>query len=199
MKKFSFVLSFVLLFLVTFANDSEAAASVHTVKKGDTLYKISRQYNVSVSSIKSINQLKSDLIKPNQKIKLTGAKTTAAAKKTNAVKKTTATKKTPSRSDSDTVVREFMVSASAYTASCKGCSGITSTGINLKKNPGLKVIAVDPSVIKIGTKVYVEGYGYAIAGDTGGAIRGNKIDVFIPNKSDALKWGRKTVKIKILK
>jgi len=199
LKKFSFVLSFVLLFLVTFANDSEAAASVHTVKKGDTLYKISRQYNVSVSSIKSINQLKSDLIKPNQKIKLTGAKTTAAAKKTNAVKKTTATKKTPSRSDSDTVVREFMVSASAYTASCKGCSGITSTGINLKKNPGLKVIAVDPSVIKIGTKVYVEGYGYAIAGDTGGAIRGNKIDVFIPNKSDALKWGRKTVKIKILK
>jgi 3D (Asp-Asp-Asp) domain-containing protein len=92
-----------------------------------------------------------------------------------------------------------MVSASAYTASCKGCSGVTSTGINLKKNPGLKVIAVDPSVIKIGTKVYVEGYGYAIAGDTGGAIRGNKIDVFIPNKSDALKWGRKTVKIKILK
>lgn len=199
MKKFSFVLSFVLLFLVTFANDSEAAASVHTVKKGDTLYKISRQYNVSVSSIKSINQLKSDLIKPNQKIKLTGAKTTVAAKKNTAVKKTTTAKKTPSRSNSDTVVREFMVTASAYTASCKGCSGVTSTGINLKKNPGLKVIAVDPSVIKIGTKVYVEGYGYAIAGDTGGAIRGNKIDVFIPNKSDALKWGRKTVKIKILK
>jgi len=197
LKKFSFVLSFVLLFLVTFANDSEAAASVHTVKKGDTLYKISRQYNVSVSSIKSINQLKTDLIKPNQKIKLTGAKTTAAAKKTTTVKKTA--KKTPSRSNSDTVVREFMVSASAYTASCKGCSGVTSTGINLKNNPGLKVIAVDPSVIKIGTKVYVEGYGYAIAGDTGGAIRGNKIDVFIPNKSDALKWGRKTVKIKILK
>jgi 3D (Asp-Asp-Asp) domain-containing protein len=199
LKKFSFVLSFVLLFLVTFANDSEAAVSVHTLKKGDTLYKISRQYNVSVSSIKSINHLKSDLIKPKQKIKLTGAKTTAVAKKTTSVKKTTTTKKTPSRSDSDTVVREFMVSASAYTASCKGCSGITSTGINLKKNPNLKVIAVDPSVIKIGTKVYVEGYGYAIAGDTGGAIRGNNIDVFIPNKSDALKWGRKTVKIKILK
>lgn len=195
MKKFSFVLTFVLMFLVAFANDSEAAASVHTVKKGDTLYKISRQYNVSVSSIKSINHLKSDLIKPNQKLKLTGVKKAAVAKKKTPVAK----KKTPSRSDTDTVVKEFMVSASAYTASCKGCSGITSTGINLKKNPGLKVIAVDPKVIKIGTKVYVEGYGYAIAGDTGGAIRGNKIDVFIPNKSSALKWGRKTVKIKILK
>lgn len=177
------------MFLVAFANDSEAAASVHTVKKGDSLYKISRHYNISVSSIKSINHLKSDVIKPNQKLKLTGVKKTTAAKKTP---------KTPSRSNSDTVVREFMVSASAYTASCQGCSGITSTGINLKKNPDLKVIAVDPSVIKIGTKVYVEGYGYAIAGDTGGAIRGNKIDVFFPNKSNALNWGRKTVKIKIL-
>ncbi len=188
MKKFSFILSFVLLFLVTFANDSEAATSVHTVKKGDTLYKISRQHNVSVASIKSINKLKTDLIKPNQKLKLTGVKAT-----------TTAKKKAPSRSNAVTGVREFMVSASAYTASCKGCSGITSTGINLKKNPGLKVIAVDPRVIKLGTKVYVEGYGYAIAGDTGGAIKGNKIDVFIPNRTGALKWGRKTVKIKILK
>ena len=187
MKKFSFVLSFVLMFLVAFANDSEAAASVHTVKKGDTLYKISRQYNITVSTLKSINNLKSDLIKPNQKIKLKKATTTAAAKK-----------KTPSRSNT-TVVKEFMVSTTAYTANCRGCSGITATGINLKKNPHLKVISVDPRVIKLGTKVYVEGYGYAIAGDTGSAIKGNKIDLFMPNQTSALKWGRKTVKIKILK
>ena len=196
MKKFSFVLSFVLMFLVAFANDSEAAASVHTVKKGDSLYKISRQYNVSVTTLKSINGLKSDLIKPNQKLKLTGAKKATAKKAT--AKKTTAKKTTPSRSN-DNVVKEFMVSTTAYTANCRGCSGITSTGINLKKNPNLKVIAVDPSVIKLGTKVYVEGYGYAIAGDTGGSIKGNKVDIFMPNHSSALKWGRKTVKIKILK
>lgn len=174
------------MFLVAFANDSEAAASVHTVKKGDTLYKISRHYNVSVSTIKSINHLKSDLIKPKQKLKLTGK---ASAKKS--------TKKV-SRSN-DNVVKEFMVSTTAYTAYCRGCSGITKTGINLKKNPNLKVIAVDPRVIKLGTKVYVEGYGYAIAGDTGSAIKGNKIDVFMPNHSSALRWGRKTVKIKILR
>ena len=192
MKKFSFILSFVLMFLVAFANDSEAATSVHTVKKGDTLYKISRQYNVSVSTIKSINSLKSDIIKPNQKIKLTGVK---AAKATT--KKTTK-KTTPSRSN-DTVVKEFMVSTSAYTANCRGCSGVTTTGINLKKNPNVKVIAVDPRVIKLGTKVYVEGYGYAIAGDTGSAIKGKRIDIFMSNHTSALKWGRKTVKIKILK
>jgi 3D (Asp-Asp-Asp) domain-containing protein len=94
--------------------------------------------------------------------------------------------------------REFYVSSTAYTASCNGCSGYTATGINLKANPGMKVIAVDPSVIPLGTKVYVEGYGYAVAADTGGAIRGNKIDVFFASKSDAYRWGRKTIKVKIL-
>lgn len=94
--------------------------------------------------------------------------------------------------------KEFYVSATAYTASCTGCSGITATGINLKANPGLKVIAVDPSVIPLGSKVWVEGYGNAIAGDTGGAIKGNKIDLFMPNRSDAIAFGRKQVKVKIL-
>ncbi|MDV2888372.1 3D domain-containing protein, partial [Alkalihalophilus pseudofirmus] len=73
------------------------------------------------------------------------------------------------------------------------------TGLNLKKNPNLKVISVDPKVIKLGTKVYVQGYGYAVAGDTGGAMRGKKIDVFFPSKTKALQWGRKTVKVQILK
>ncbi|MGF2614070.1 DUF348 domain-containing protein [Rossellomorea vietnamensis] len=93
---------------------------------------------------------------------------------------------------------EFYVSSTAYTAGCNGCSGVTATGINLRANPGVKVIAVDPSIIPLGTKVYVDGYGYAVAADTGGAIKGNKIDVFFPSKSEAYRWGRKQVKIKIL-
>ncbi|QOR68756.1 DUF348 domain-containing protein [Cytobacillus suaedae] len=97
-----------------------------------------------------------------------------------------------------TVVKEFHVSSTAYTAYCNGCSGTTATGINLRANPDMKVIAVDPSVIPLGTKVYVEGYGYAIAGDTGSAIKGNKIDVFFATKAEAYRWGRKSVKIKIL-
>ncbi len=94
--------------------------------------------------------------------------------------------------------KEFYVTATAYTAHCNGCTGITSTGINLKSNPDVKVIAVDPSVIPLGSKVWVEGYGYAVAGDTGGAIKGNKIDLFIPSKSQAYKFGRKKVRIKVL-
>ena len=94
--------------------------------------------------------------------------------------------------------REIYVTSTAYTASCNGCSGTTATGVNLLANPNAKVIAVDPRVIPLGSKVYVEGYGYAIASDTGGAIKGNKIDVFFPSKTDAYRWGRQTVKIKIL-
>ncbi|WP_404330064.1 LysM peptidoglycan-binding domain-containing protein [Mesobacillus maritimus] len=90
------------------------------------------------------------------------------------------------------------VEATAYTASCEGCSGITSTGINLKENPDAKVISVDPSVIPLGSKVHVEGYGYATAGDTGGAIKGNKIDVFIPDYDDAVQYGRQQVKVEII-
>ncbi|OLQ52246.1 hypothetical protein BHT94_20405 [Bacillus licheniformis] len=108
--------------------------------------------------------------------------------------------------DSKTVVsrsnestgKVMTVSSTAYTASCSGCSGHTATGVNLKNNPNAKVIAVDPNVIPLGSKVHVEGYGYAIAADTGSAIKGNKIDVFFPEKSSAYRWGNKTVKIKIL-
>lgn len=92
----------------------------------------------------------------------------------------------------------FVVEATAYTAGCAGCSGITATGIDLNNDPYAKVIAVDPNVIPLGTRVYVEGYGYAVAGDTGGAIKGNKIDVHVPTKEEAYNWGRKTVNITIL-
>lgn len=94
--------------------------------------------------------------------------------------------------------KEIYVSSTAYTASCKGCSGVTSTGVDLKSNPGAKIIAVDPSVIPLGSKVYVEGYGYAVAADKGGAIKGNRIDVFFSSKNDAYRWGVKRVKVRVL-
>lgn len=94
--------------------------------------------------------------------------------------------------------KELTVTATAYTANDGGISGVTATGVDLNKNPNAKVIAVDPNVIPLGSKVYVEGYGEATAADTGGAIKGNKIDVFVPNKSDASNWGVKTVNVKIL-
>jgi 3D (Asp-Asp-Asp) domain-containing protein/LysM repeat protein len=109
--------------------------------------------------------------------------------------------KTVSNSESTNqsgIEKEITVRATAYTADCQGCSGTTATGIDLKANPDAKVVAVDPSVIPLGSKVYVEGYGYATAEDTGSAIKGNRVDIFIPNEQDALNWGVKNVKVQVL-
>lgn len=90
------------------------------------------------------------------------------------------------------------VSSTAYTANCEGCSGTTANGTNLKEIPYAKVVAVDPDVIPMGSVVYVPGYGYAVAADTGGGIQGNEIDVYMKNYSDAVNWGRKNVNITII-
>ncbi|PFE18403.1 cell wall-binding protein EntC [Bacillus cereus] len=100
--------------------------------------------------------------------------------------------------------RELQVVATAYTADPlengykAGDQVKSAMGHNLTANPNMKLIAVDPSVIPLGSKVWVEGYGVAIAGDTGGAIKGNKIDVLMPDKGTSSNWGRKTVTVKVL-
>ncbi|WP_432352315.1 3D domain-containing protein [Sporosarcina sp. A2] len=189
MKKLLFTFILATALMISGAHESSAAATTYKVKKGDTLYKISRVYNVSVNNLMKWNGMSKSVIYPNQTLKVVSNGSTTAAKKPA---------KTPSRSDNDSVTKQFVANASAYTASCKGCSGITKTGLNLKKNPSLKVIAVDPLVIPLGSKVHVEGYGYAVAGDIGGAIKGNRIDVFMASHSDALQWGRKAVRVKVL-
>ncbi|HDR6312554.1 TPA: SH3 domain-containing protein [Bacillus cereus] len=99
--------------------------------------------------------------------------------------------------------REITVEATAYTAhpSENGTYGgrvLTAMGHDLTANPNMKVIAVDPKVIPLGSKVWVEGYGEAIAGDTGGAIKGNRIDVLVGSDGSANSWGRKSVKVKVI-
>ena len=64
--------------------------------------------------------------------------------------------------------------------------------------PKRGTISVDPRVIPLGTKLYVEGYGFGVAEDTGGAIKGNKIDVFVDSYNEAMNWGRRNVKVYIL-
>lgn len=66
-------------------------------------------------------------------------------------------------------------------------------------NPDERVIAVDPSVIPLGSKVYIEGYGYAKAEDTGGAIKGNRIDIYMQHEKDALAYGvKEDIEVKII-
>lgn len=72
--------------------------------------------------------------------------------------------------------------------------GITYSG--LKVRPG--IVAVDPKVIPLGTYLYVEGYGEALAADIGGAIKGNRIDLYFESPKDVAKYGKRTVKVYIL-
>ncbi len=80
--------------------------------------------------------------------------------------------------------------ASAYTYT----GSHTATG----QTPQVGMVAVDPGVIPMGSKLYIEGYGYAHAADTGGAIKGNKLDLFMEERSQCLNWGNRTVKVYLL-
>ncbi|WP_445491944.1 3D domain-containing protein [Niallia sp. 03133] len=106
-------------------------------------------------------------------------------------------KKQTENSSANDNKEEIYVTATAYSHESVS-SERTALGYNIKKNPNMKLIAVDPSVIPLGSKVWVEGYGEAVAGDTGGAIKGHKIDVLVPNNGKARAWGRKTVRVVIL-
>lgn len=84
--------------------------------------------------------------------------------------------------------------ATAYLPTDGGGAGITATGIRAERG----VAAVDPDVIPLGTRLYIPGYGMAIAADTGGAIIGEKIDLCMEGYSEAIHFGRRTVKVYIL-
>jgi 3D (Asp-Asp-Asp) domain-containing protein len=85
--------------------------------------------------------------------------------------------------------------ATAYTANCSGCSGMTAIG----RRAGHGIVAVDPRVIPLGTRLFIPGYGAAVAGDTGGAIHGNRIDLGFNSQRDALQFGRRQVTVYRLK
>jgi 3D (Asp-Asp-Asp) domain-containing protein len=93
---------------------------------------------------------------------------------------------------------EFFMEATAYSPTVQETDGnpwMTASGMK----SGRGVVAVDPKVIPLGSKLYVEGYGYAIAGDTGGAIKGNRIDVFFYSSDEMARWGRRLVRVFVLK
>lgn len=102
--------------------------------------------------------------------------------------------------------RKVHVIATAYTNSCTGCTGITSTGVNIKNTiyyNGARVIATDPSIIPTHSLVRVStssGESFlAVAEDKGGAIHGGIIDVLVSSYSGAINFGRQTATITILK
>ena len=90
--------------------------------------------------------------------------------------------------------RVLTMQASAYSAQDPGNGNYTATGSRLKKG----IVSVDPNLIPLGTRLYIEGYGYAVADDVGGAIKGHRIDLAYDSRSEALQFGRQTVKVYVL-
>lgn len=190
-------------------NENDKTDTTYKVKNGDTLIRIGINFGVDYRDIKKWNNLESNLIVIGQKLKVNAAqieqKPAVEAVKTkapvNSEPKTEAVEKVSnekSTTENNSEGKTITVSASAYTGDCSGCSGITATGINLHANPNAKVIAVDPNVIPLGTEVYVEGYGRAVAGDIGGGINGNEIDIHVGTKDEAYAWGVRTVNVTVL-
>ncbi|TQR18886.1 LysM peptidoglycan-binding domain-containing protein [Psychrobacillus soli] len=180
---------------------------------GDNLFRIALKHNIPLESLIEWNDLKGDIIHPGDELIVSAGSVEAETvhqkpdRKVAAVSTPIVTsppieepvvKEEKVEVVEAQVANELTVTATAYTAYCTGCSGTTAYGIDLRSNPNQKVIAVDPKIIPLGTKVWVEGYGEAIAGDTGGAIKGHKIDVFIPSYDSAMEWGVKKVKLKVL-
>ena len=90
--------------------------------------------------------------------------------------------------------RKIVMEATAYTTEDPGCGLYTARGNRLRKG----LVAVDPRVIPLGTRLYIVGYGPAVADDTGGAIKGNKIDLAYESRAEALQFGRRMVTVYII-
>lgn len=111
----------------------------------------------------------------------------------------------PDRVPSETTQEWLTFEATAYIALCNtGCTGITATGLDVRQHitvDGRRVVAVDPAVVPLGTALTIrlaDGSEIdAIAADTGGAIKGRKVDVLMANLHDAKQFGRQAVSIKI--
>ena len=127
------------------------------------------------------------------------AKEQAAREAQAAAEKEAAEQAAAQAATTQPVGQTFIMESTAYSsdpADTLGGGTVTATGQNLLTNP--MAVAVDPNVIPLGTRLYVEGYGEAIASDTGGAIKGNIVDVHFSTYEQCIQWGRRQVKVTIL-
>ena len=183
--------------LSLFAMATPTFAASYTVKEKDTLWEIAKTHQISLAKLQQENSSVDALnLQPGQTIKLPGKQPQKTAKITMASKKVL-----PEYSKVIPAISTAYTSSSAENGKW---GAVDYFGNPLK----LGTIAVDPKVIPLGTKVYIEGYSfdelpvggmYAIASDVGGNVKGNRIDIFLPTSSKkAWTFGKQNVKVYIL-
>jgi len=200
----------------------DAGAIIHTAGDGDTFWKLSKRYGVPLDKLMAANPNVDPLnIYRGLKLVIPDAGAVGAAK--TAVASSGATAKSASSGSTGSTAAAFaagqagevpktykaalVVTATAYTAAAEenGPWG----AVDYFGNPlSLGTVAVDPDVIPLGSKLYITGYGYnglprggmyAIASDTGGAIKGKRIDIFVPDSREkTLTFGKQQVTVYIL-
>ena len=191
---FKFLLVLTVIFSIGVTNISADSTGVVIASK----LNVRKGPSIKYSKKGSLNKSKSVTILDESngwyKINLNGNKGWVSKKYIKLGENSTSNDKSKDLIDNkDKVVRTLNVEATAYTA--YNSYSLTSTG----QKPTWGTIAVDPKVIPYGTKIYIPEFGKTfIANDTGGAIKGNKIDIFMNTKKECYNWGRRTIEIQIL-
>lgn len=203
---------------------SSSSASASTYSTG-TVYDVNTYLNVRSGASKSYSVI--GKLKNNQQVTITGesgnwyqinyngstayvskdyvtsgsssssssSSSNSSSTTTTTTTSTTTTTTTTSSSSSSSYLKTLTMNATAYTAT----GNKTATGVWPSRNAsGISTVAVDPNVIPLGSKLYIEGYGYAVAADTGGAISGNKIDLYMNSNSECINFGRQNVTVHIV-
>ena len=172
-----------------------SALSKKESEENARIKKENEEVSISSSSTSNASETKQESTTNQQSTKKQESKkqsTKQPNKSSSTVKETTKKESKPAK----TTGRTLQVQATGYSTQQPGLSTHTRMGIDLRVNP--RVIAVDPSVIPLGSMVEVEGKGVYIAGDTGGAINGNIIDIHFSTVAEALQWGRRNITVRIL-
>ncbi|MBM7543148.1 G5 and 3D domain-containing protein [Amphibacillus cookii] len=174
-------------------NDDSLEKGTEEVVESGSEGLVEKEYRVTIENGEEVDR---ELV--NEEVKKESEQRIIAVG-TKVIQETVSRSNNDSKQSSTSGSNTMTMEATAYNWNCGSCDGrgLTSTGYNLKANPE-GVVAVDPSVIPLGTKLYIEGYGYAVARDTGGAIAGNKIDLHMSSSEEARRFGRRTVKVEII-
>lgn len=203
----------------TAATTSPAHRLVHEIQRGDTVWDLARKYGVEMGQIIAVNgisdprklEIGRKLVIPAKKEAVASTTRLVAARSSTSVRQAGS-----DRNENINYTAVFIVQATAYcpgTAECgcpineKGYSvctgpyndGVTASGLPAVAGDGSEanphLVAVDPGLIPLGTRLYIEGYGYALAADTGGVIKGRRLDLLLPTHQAALKFGRRQLTV----